>query len=38
VTKRFYRDAFPKGVHPPTNYVRIYANKSWRVLAAPGCA
>jgi hypothetical protein len=38
VTKRFYRDAFPKGVHPPANYVRIYANRSWRVLAAPGCA
>ena len=38
VTNRFYRDAFPKGVHPPANYVRIYSNRSWRVLAAPGCA
>jgi hypothetical protein len=38
VTNRFYRDAFPKGVHPPASYVRIYANRSWRVLAAPGCA
>lgn len=37
VTKRFYRDAFPRDPHPPRTYRAIYANRSWRVLAAPGC-
>jgi hypothetical protein len=38
VTKRFYREDFPSGVHAPAGYTQIYANGSWRVLAAPGCA
>jgi len=38
VTNRFYRTAFPKNVHAPAGYGQIYSNRSWRVLAAPGCA
>jgi hypothetical protein len=37
VTMRFYRDDFPTGVRAPAGYTQIYANGSWRVLAAPGC-
>jgi hypothetical protein len=37
VTRRFYRSNFPH-VRPPAGYVQIYSNRSWRVLAPPGCA
>ena len=37
-TRRIYRGGeFPK-VRRPDGYVRVYRNRSWRVLAAPGCA
>ena len=34
--KRFYGPNFPH-VKPPPTYRPVYANGSWRVLAAPGC-
>jgi hypothetical protein len=34
--RTFYRQNFPM-VRPPASYRPIYANDSWRVLAAPGC-
>jgi hypothetical protein len=36
-TTRFYQTNFPH-VRAPASYVQIYANQSWRVLAAPDCA
>jgi hypothetical protein len=37
-TRRIYGPkTFPK-VKPPRGWQRIYANRSWRVYAAPGCA
>ena len=36
-TRRFYQSNFPH-VRVPAGYVRIYENRSWRVLARPGCA
>jgi hypothetical protein len=35
--KRFYKENFPR-VTPPAGYRAIYANDSWKVFAAPGCA
>ena len=35
-TTRFYQTNYPH-VRAPANYVQIYANRSWRVLAAPDC-
>ena len=37
VTRRFYQSNYPQ-VRPPAGYTQIYANRSWRVLVAPGCA
>jgi len=36
ITKRFYGVDYPHVTAPP-GYVQIYANRAWRVLAAPGC-
>jgi hypothetical protein len=34
--KGFYKTNFPK-VTPPAGYKPLYVNRSWKVLAAPGC-
>ena len=34
--RRFYSVAYP-GTTPPPDYVPVYRNASWRVLAAPEC-
>jgi hypothetical protein len=34
---RFYQENFPTYA-PPSSYHRIYANRTWAVYAAPGCA
>ena len=36
VTTRFYGVNYPQ-VKAPAGYVQIYANRSWRVVARPGC-
>jgi hypothetical protein len=36
-TRRIYnRETFP-AVEPPSNFVRIYRNRSWRIYAERGC-
>jgi hypothetical protein len=35
-TRRFYDEQYPR-VTPPPDYRPVYRNRSWRVLAAPGC-
>ena len=35
--RRWYGRAFPR-VEAPPGYAAVYRNRSWRVLAAPGCA
>jgi len=34
--RRFYRGVYPR-VAAPAGYEPVYRNRSWRVLAAPGC-
>jgi hypothetical protein len=36
LARRFYKKNFPQ-VTPPSGYRAIYADRSWKVYAAPGC-
>jgi hypothetical protein len=37
LAKRFYKENFPDYT-APASYKRLYQNRTWRVLAAPGCS